>query len=64
MNLAPLQQVSQAVGLEWVNTDADAFAKAQARIAAQAQKTHVPRERRPRSTAADEPLQMVETSNK
>ncbi len=64
MNLAPLQQVSQAVGLEWVNTDAQAFAKAQARIAAQAQKAHVPRERRPRSTVVEEPLQLVETAPK
>jgi ribonuclease E len=58
---APLQQLSQTVGLEWVNTDNAAFAAAQAKLLNQPKPARAVRERPARATVADEPLQMMET---
>jgi ribonuclease E len=56
-----LQQVAQACGLEWVNSDADKIAAAQAAIAATPAPVHVPRERKPVVVVDEGPLVLVET---
>ena len=43
----PLQQIATASGLQWVNSDAEKIAAAQAAIAAEPKPVHVPRERPP-----------------
>jgi len=59
--LEELQRVAQSSGLEWVNSDAQKIAAAQAAIAAQPQPVHVPRERKPMVLVDEGPLILVET---
>jgi ribonuclease E len=47
--------------LEWVNSDADRIAAAQAAIAAEPKPVHVPRERSPVVVMDEGPLVLVET---
>jgi ribonuclease E len=61
MDEAPLQNLSQTVGLEWVNTDTAAFAAAQAKLLNQPKPVRVPRERPARLAVDAEPLQLMET---
>ncbi len=61
MDEAPLQSLSQTVGLEWVNTDTAAFAAAQAKLLNQPKPVRVPRERPARVAVDAEPLQLMET---
>ena len=56
-----LAQVAQAAGLQWVQSDADKVAQAQAAIAAEPQPIRVPREPKPVVLADDGPLVLVET---
>ncbi|MEK9952775.1 MAG: ribonuclease E/G, partial [Curvibacter sp.] len=59
--LSELDQVASASGLQWVKSDADKVAAAQAAIAAEPRPVHVPRER-PAPVVIDEgPLILVET---
>jgi len=59
--MATLMEVAQASGLQWVHSDTDKIAAAQAAIAAEPQPVHVPRER-PRVLRLDSgPLILVET---
>jgi ribonuclease E len=59
--LGSLNEVASAVGLQWVNSDADKVAAVQAAIAAEPKPVHVPRER-PAPVVHDEgPLILVET---
>jgi ribonuclease E len=59
--LAQLAQIATNSGLQWVNSDADKIAAAQAAIAAEPPAIHVPRER-PAPVVQDEgPLVLVET---
>jgi ribonuclease E len=59
--VAQLHQIAQGSGLQWVNSDADKIAAAQAAIAAQPQPAHVPRERKPVVVVDEGPLVLVET---
>lgn len=56
-----LAQMAQASGLQWVNSDADKIAAAQAAIAAEPAPVHVPRERPPVPVLDEGPLVLVET---
>ncbi|RZJ07370.1 MAG: Rne/Rng family ribonuclease, partial [Acidovorax sp.] len=56
-----LQQVAASSGLQWVNSDADKIAAAQAAIAAEPRPIHVPRERPPVVVMDEGPLVLVET---
>ncbi len=56
-----LQQIADAAGLQWVNSDADKVAAVQAAIAAAPRPIHVPRERPPLVEFDDGPLVLVET---
>lgn len=60
----PVQElisVAQGSGLEWVNSDAEKIAAAQAAIAAEPRPVHVPRERPPVVVVDEGPLVLVET---
>ena len=60
----PVQElisVAQGSGLEWVNSDAEKIAAAQAAIAADPRPVHVPRERPPVVVVDEGPLVLVET---
>lgn len=59
--LAQLQGIAEAVGLQWINSDAEKIAAAQATIAAQPKPVHVPRERKPVVVVDEGPLVLVET---
>lgn len=59
--LDAMQQVAQASGLEWVNSNADKVAQVQAAIAAEPKPVHVPREPKPAVVLDDGPLVLVET---
>jgi ribonuclease E len=59
--MGDLQQIAQAAGLEWVNSDAARVAQAQASIAATPAPVHVPREPKPSALPDDGPLMLVET---
>ncbi len=59
--VASLQQIAQASGLEWVNSDAEKIAAAQAAIAAEPKPVRVPRERPPAVMLDEGPLVLVET---
>ncbi len=61
LSISDLQQVAQASGLEWVNSDAQKVAQAQAAIAAEPRPIHVPREPRPPVVIDEGPLVLVET---
>jgi len=56
-----LQQLAEASGLQWVNSDADKIRAAQEAIAGEAQTIHVPRERKPMQRIDEGPLVLVET---
>ncbi|MGE0347826.1 Rne/Rng family ribonuclease [Hydrogenophaga sp.] len=56
-----MNQVAQASGLEWVNSNAEKVAQAQAAIAAEPRPIHVPREPKPPVVLDDGPLVLVET---
>ena len=56
-----LARVAESSGLQWVNSDAERIAAAQAAIAAEPKPVHVPRER-PAAVVMDQgPLVLVET---
>lgn len=59
--LQSLQEVAQASGLQWVNSDADRIAAVQAAIAAEPKPLHVPRERPAPVVLDNRPLVLVET---
>ena len=59
--LDALQQIATASGLQWVNSDAEKIAAAQAAIAAEPKPVHVPRERPPAVVLDEGPLVLVET---
>jgi ribonuclease E len=61
LSIKQLQQVAQASGLEWVNSDADKVARVQAAIAAEPKPIHVPREPKPVAVIDEGPLVLVET---
>ena len=58
---ASLQQLAEQAGLQWVNSDADKIAAAQALMAAEPRPIHVPREPRPPVVIDEGPLVLVET---
>jgi ribonuclease E len=59
--LGQLTEVAEGSGLQWVNSDAQKIAAAQAAMAAESKPVHVPRER-PAPVVIDEgPLVLVET---
>lgn len=59
--LTDLQQLAQGAGLNWVHSDADKVAAAQAAIAAEPKPVRVPRERPPVVQLDEGPLVLVET---
>ena len=59
--VAQLHQIAEGAGLQWVNSDAEKIAVAQAAIAAQPAAVHVPRERKPVVVVDEGPLVLVET---
>ncbi len=61
LHVDSLQQVAQASGLVWVNSDAQKVATAQATIAAEPQPVRVPRERPAVVAPQEGPLVLVET---
>lgn len=56
-----LKVVAEGSGLQWVNSDADKIAAAQAAIASEPKPVHVPRERPPVVVVDEGPLVLVET---
>ena len=56
-----LARVAESSGLQWVNSDAERIAAAQAAIAAEPKPVHVPRERPPVVVVDEGPLVLVET---
>ncbi|MCP5285769.1 MAG: Rne/Rng family ribonuclease [Burkholderiaceae bacterium] len=58
---AALSAMADAAGLQWVASDADKVAAAQAAIAAEPKPIHVPREPKPVVVADEGPLVLVET---
>lgn len=61
LSVDAMQQVAQASGLEWVNSNAAKVAEVQAAIAAEPRAIHVPREVSPAVVLDDGPLVLVET---
>ena len=61
LSIESLQQVAQSSGLEWVNSNPEKVAQAQAAIAAEPKPIHVPREPRPAVVLDEGPLVLVET---
>lgn len=61
LSIDSLNQVAQSSGLEWVNSNADKVAQAQAAIAAEPKPIHVPREPKPPVVLDEGPLVLVET---
>jgi len=59
--LGDLQALAAQAGLEWVGSDADKVAAAQAAIAAEPKPIHVPREPKPPVVVDEGPLVLVET---
>jgi len=56
-----LQQVAEAAGLQWVNSDAEKIRAVQEAMAAEPAPVHVPRERKPVARVDEGPLVLVET---
>ncbi len=56
-----LARIAESSGLQWVNSDAERIAAAQAAIAAEPKPVHVPRERPPVVVVDEGPLVLVET---
>ncbi|EER58467.1 ribonuclease E [Acidovorax delafieldii 2AN] len=61
LQLDALQQIATASGLQWVNSDAEKIAAAQAAIAAEPKPVRIPRERPPAVVLDEGPLVLVET---
>ncbi|THU00639.1 Rne/Rng family ribonuclease [Lampropedia puyangensis] len=61
LNVPELSSVVAAAGLQWVHSDAQKVAQAQAEMAAQPKPVHVPRERPAVVVLDDKPLKLVET---
>ncbi len=61
LSLDALNQVAEASGLEWVNSNAEKVAQVQAAIAAEPKPVHVPREPKPPVVLDEGPLVLVET---
>jgi len=61
LSLGSLQAIASSAGLEWINSDAEKVAAAQAAIAAEPQPVRVPRERPPVVVVDEGPLVLVET---
>jgi len=59
--LSELEQLAQTAGLQWVHSDTDKVAQAQAAMAAAPKPIHVPRERAPVVLPDQGPLVLVET---
>ena len=59
--IADLNAIAAAAGMQWVNSDADKIAAAQAAIDAEPKPVHVPRERMPAVVSDEGPLILVET---
>ncbi|RZL50060.1 MAG: Rne/Rng family ribonuclease [Variovorax sp.] len=59
--VAALAQIAEGSGLQWVNSNAERIAQAQAAIAAEPAVIHVPRERPPVVIVDEGPLVLVET---
>jgi len=59
--MAELQRIAEASGLQWVNSDREKIAAAQAAMAAEPAPIHVPRERPPALPIDEGPLVLVET---
>ncbi|MEO3712091.1 Rne/Rng family ribonuclease [Roseateles flavus] len=59
--IGDLHGIAEAAGLQWVNSDADKVAAAQAAIAAEPKPVRVPRERPPVLQLDEGPLVLVET---
>jgi ribonuclease E len=59
--IAQLRGIAESSGLQWVNSDAEKIAAAQAAIAAEPKAVHVPRERPPLIVVDEGPLVLVET---
>jgi ribonuclease E len=56
-----LHSIALGSGLEWVNSDREKIAAAQAAMAAEPRPVHVPREPRPPVVVDEGPLVLVET---
>jgi ribonuclease E len=56
-----LQALASSAGLQWVQSDAEKIAAAQAAIAAEPKPAHVPREPKPVVVVDEGPLVLVET---
>jgi ribonuclease E len=61
LSIDALSQMARQSGLEWVNSDAEKIASAQAAIAAEPRPIHVPREPKPPMVIDEGPLVLVET---
>jgi ribonuclease E len=61
LSVESLHQVAQSSGLEWVNSNPEKVAQAQAAIAAEPKPVHVPREPITVQLPDDGPLVLVET---
>lgn len=59
--LPELAQIAESSGLQWVNSNPERIAQAQAAIAAEVAPARVPRERPPAVVLDDVPLVLVET---
>jgi len=59
--LPELKQLAETAGLQWVQSDAEKIALAQAAMAAEPKAAHVPRERPPLVVVDEGPLVLVET---
>jgi ribonuclease E len=59
--VSELKNVAEGSGLQWVLSDADKIAAAQAAMAAEPKPEHVPRERPSAVVAEEGPLVLVET---
>jgi ribonuclease E len=56
-----MHTIARNAGLQWITSDADKVAAAQAAIAAEPRPVHVPRQRPAMVTMDDAPLVLVET---
>ncbi len=56
-----LAAIAEQAGLQWIQSDTDKVAQAQAAIAAEPKPVHVPREPKPVAVIDEGPLVLVET---
>jgi ribonuclease E len=59
--LTELEQMAQAAGLQWVNSDSDKIRSVQQAMAAEPKPAHVPRDPKPVVVVDQGPLVLVET---